>query len=291
MTQDQTLRIGRATLSLPPEHRLPRIMADHPHYDYLYWNMIRAILADNAIADGPLIDIGANVGDTICHFRRFSNGPAWGIEPDPGYFAYLARNMAQFDDIRLSHAIAAPDAAQNRVRLSVQHGTGSSSLDDEAAEVYLGDRVSPQEIVAALTPQTVLKSDTDGFDGRIIRTVTELMAQGRVRPAVIAFEGPTRQQTERGETDSHLGALHRLQQLGYRVHLLTNTGLPVGTVGSSASALDLMFAAHRTTLLAGQMMCPYLDFICVAPGLGANALFHPPRVAKALWADIHRPDP
>lgn len=74
MTQDQTLGIGDAAVALPPEHRLPRIMQKHPQYDYLYWNLIRVVLADNGIADGPLIDIGANVGDTICHFRRVSNG-------------------------------------------------------------------------------------------------------------------------------------------------------------------------------------------------------------------------
>ncbi|MGP6086869.1 FkbM family methyltransferase [Antarctobacter jejuensis] len=289
MSQDQELFIGAARLVLPSEHRLPRIMADHPHYDYLYWNLIRAILEDNAIKDGALIDIGANVGDTISHFRRFSEGPVWGIEPDPGYFSYLERNTAQFENIRLSHAIAAPDAAQNRVRLAVHHGTGSSSLEDEEAELYRGDRISPQEIAEALTPETVLKSDTDGFDGRIIRTVTEMMAQSRTRPAIIAFEGPTRQQTERGQIDEHRGALRRLQQLGYRVHMLTNTGHPVATVGCSTSALDLMMDTHRNALQAGTMMCPYLDFICVAPGLGANALFYPPRVAKAIWADIHPP--
>lgn len=77
--------------------------------------------------------------------------------------------------------------------------------------------------------------------------------------------------------------------MGYRVHLLTNTGFPVGTVRSRSSALDLMFEAHRTTLLAGKMMCHYLDFICVAPGLAAYALFPPPPVTKAIWADIHQP--
>ena len=287
MTQDdQSLMIGTAQFALPADHHLPRIMRQHPQYDYLYWNMIRALLADNAIADGPLIDIGANIGDTVGHFRRFSEGPVWGIEPHAGYFAYLKRNMAQFDDVRLSQAIVAPNAAQDRVRLSVNHGTGGSSLDPDKGEVFDGDRVSPQEIAEALTPDTVLKSDTDGFDGHIIGVVAEYMALRKVRPAIIAFEGPMRQQTEKGDIETHRHALHRLQQQGYRIHLLTNTGDPVGTVGSSASALDLMLDTHRNALMSGSMMCPYLDFICVAPGLGAHALFYPPRIEKALWSDI-----
>ncbi|WP_417209684.1 hypothetical protein [Antarctobacter sp.] len=291
MTQDdQTLTIGTARFDLPPDHHLPRIMREHPQYDYLYWNLIRALLADNAITDGPLIDIGANIGDTIGHFRRFSNGPVWGIEPHAGYFDYLERNMAQFSDVRLSHAIVVPDAAQDRVRLSINHGTGGSSLEADGGEIFDGTRVSPQEIAAALTPETVLKSDTDGFDGRIIGVVAEFMAQHKVRPAIVAFEGPTRRQTEKGETQTHRHALHRLQQLGYRIHMLTNTGYPVGTVGSSASALDLMLDTHRNALISGPMMCPYLDFICVAPGLGANALFYPPRVEKALWQGIPQPE-
>lgn len=287
---DQKLRIGSADLLLPPDHHLPRIMQQHPQYDYLYWNLIRVLLDDNTMSDGPLIDIGANIGDTISHFRRFSKGPVWGIEPHPGYFEYLERNMSQFSDVRLSHALVAPDAAQDRVRLSINHGTGGSSLEPDSGEVFAGPRVSPQQIAEALTPDTVLKSDTDGFDGHIISVVAEYMAQRKVRPAIIAFEGPTRRQTEQGEIQRHRHALHRLQQLGYRIHMLTNTGHPVGTVGTSASALDLMLDTHRNALLSGTMMCPYLDFICVAPGLGASALFYPPRVEKALWADIPQPE-
>ncbi|SNS34928.1 FkbM family methyltransferase [Antarctobacter heliothermus] len=257
---DQRLSIGSAELLLPADHHLPRIMRQHPQYDYLYWNLIRVLLADNAIADGPLIDIGANVGDTIGHFRRFSNGSVWGIEPHAGYFDYLERNMAQFSDVRLSHAIVAPDAARDRVRLSINHGTGGSSLEPDAGEVFAGARVSPQQIAEALTSDTVLKSDTDGFDGHIISVVAEYMAQRKVRPAIVAFEGPTRRQTEQGETQRH------------------------------RHALDLMLDTHRNALLSGPMMCPYLDFICVAPGLGANALFYPPRVEKALWQGIPQPE-
>ena len=99
------LRIGDIDLALPDDNTLLKILSRHPTYDYVHWNIIRALLAENGIRNPELIDVGANVGDTIAHFRRFSAGRAIGVEAYPPYYSLLTQNLANVSGIDTVNAL------------------------------------------------------------------------------------------------------------------------------------------------------------------------------------------
>lgn len=264
-----SVRIGHHVLDLPETHKLAQILEKNPRYDFQYWNIIRAVLAENGLTGPQLIDIGANIGDSIAHFRRFSDGPVLGIEADALYFDCMQRNTAAMGDVTLRHALVAPERLKGRVSLHVDNGTGRSTLDDGAA--YAGDTLSTRALITACTVPFVIKSDTDGFDGTLIGALTRQMAAQDKWAALVTFEGPRIDQMETGDHKTHVAALRTLQDHGYKVLILTNTGLPLAYVGCNFAATQWHMRSLIRAIQDGRAPCPYFDFICVAPTLGCQS--------------------
>lgn len=279
----QFLQIGSTRLELPASHNLPEIMRQHPRYDFGYWNLIREILAENDLLGAASVDIGANIGDSIAHFRRFSQGLAWGIEPVSDYFGFLKVNTAGFDNVWLSQALVAPAALSKKVRLSSGGGTGGTSLD--AGDPYEGKTISPEEILAGLDDDFIVKSDTDGFDGQIIQGMADAMIATGKTARIVTFEGPTQAQMKSGDFADYSRALTTLQTMGYRIQILTNLGIPVAYVGASVAAMDWQMRALHGSFVAGRPMCHYFDFICVAPGLSLQTFDFTEKTLAALAVD------
>ena len=98
------VKIGSFEIEVSPNHMylthdLP------PTYDYVPWNLISNILNEGGRPEAGLIDIGANAGDSIAHFRRRSNATALGIEPEPSYFKMLKANARTLGNIDLRNAL------------------------------------------------------------------------------------------------------------------------------------------------------------------------------------------
>ena len=90
-------RIGSVELELPLSHELPFYRHDHPRYD----RQLGAIAAE---LGGPVVDVGANVGDTAAAIRAESGVPILCVEGDPRFFALLERNARMIGGVELEHA-------------------------------------------------------------------------------------------------------------------------------------------------------------------------------------------
>jgi hypothetical protein len=141
-------RVGDVELELPLSHQLPFFQHAHPAYD-------TAIADIAAEAGGPVVDIGANVGDTAAAIRTRTDVPILCIEGDPRFFALLERNAVQLGDVELEPAYVT--------------GELDRILDDH-----------PRFAAPAL-----LKVDVDGMDVAILDANLELLA--RTQP-VVFFE-------------------------------------------------------------------------------------------------------
>ena len=86
-------RIGSVELELPLSHELPFYRHDHPSYD-------RQLGAIAAALGGPVVDVGANVGDTAAAIREESGVPILCVEGDPTFFDLLERNAAKIGGAR-----------------------------------------------------------------------------------------------------------------------------------------------------------------------------------------------
>uniref|UniRef100_UPI00404821C4 hypothetical protein n=1 Tax=Yoonia sp. TaxID=2212373 RepID=UPI00404821C4 len=279
------LKIGTIDIALPRVNKLVDIYARRPTYDYLYWNIIRAILAENGVSNPTLIDVGANIGDTIAHFRRFSTGPAIGVEPDDEYFDLLAQNMSPVANVTAIKALVCPDNLMGDVSLMVKNGTGGTVVT-QGAGTYHGPTLSVGALLARTSGPLVFKTDTDGFDQVILGGLLAEMRGGHPLIDIIAFEGPTQQQMGESDYNDFLTVVEKICALGYRIIMLSNVGAPLAYPMSDFEQIRWQMNALTRNLAAGIAATPYFDFIAVRPDLSSDCL---QLTDTTIWTDIHPP--
>lgn len=207
-------RVGAFDLLMPLSHNLPFYLHDSPEYGAAIGRIARQIR-------GPVIDVGANVGDTAALVRTVTEAPILCIEGDRHFFTILRRNAAQFrPPPELEHAFVAGETGTVRGTLRREGGTTQlvAGAGDDVPVRTLSEILAGHPGFAG--PRLV-KIDTDGFDVPIILAELELLA--RLRP-VLFFE-----------YDPSLGAepvvFERLFEIGYRrAHVYVNSGELIDTV-------------------------------------------------------------
>jgi FkbM family methyltransferase len=129
-----------------------------------------------------VIDVGAAVGDTVLLILERCRGAVEAVhcvEGDDEFFGYLAANLADVPQARLHRALLSDAAGEAPSLVRTHKGTASAQGADRLPAVTL-DSV----LEAAGSPVVdVLKSDTDGFDGKVLAGATGILE--RSRPAVI----------------------------------------------------------------------------------------------------------
>lgn len=127
-----------------------------------------------------LVDVGAAVGDTVLLVRDRAAGDVDAfhcVEGDPEFFGYLERNLGGRSDTTLHFAMLSDEPGEEAQLVRIHSGTASAQ----------GSRRSPTTTLDLLLegtgPVDVLKSDTDGFDGKVLAGATGILDE--YQPAVI----------------------------------------------------------------------------------------------------------
>jgi len=203
--------------------------------------------------DLTIIDVGANVGDTIAMIRSEVRCPILCIEGDFRFFKILQENAKQFDDVEIINTFLG-DRTES-VGVTVSQG-GTAHLE----KTLSGDGHSLVRLDSLLTEANrfwqskMIKIDTDGYDNKILRGAEHQLAD--VRP-VLFFEYDPYFLAKQDE--SPLATFSQLHLLGYdRILVYDNFGeLFCETTVSSQrqlEALTLYFSGWK-----GQRYCD----ICV----------------------------
>jgi FkbM family methyltransferase len=227
-------RIGSIEIELPLSHELPFYQHDHPAYDRLLGPLAAEL-------GGPVVDIGANVGDSAAAVRSESEVPILAVEGDPRFYGWLVRNASRIGDVELEQSVVeGPDEG------TFERGLGTARL------VPGGDRLRSKPLAQILEEHprfarpALIKLDTDGMDVPIVLANLELLE--RIRPVLFV------------EYDPHLGAdpvvFERLAGAGYATaDWYENTGEHVAT---------LELPAHLHDEYAGHGGARYAD-VCLRP--------------------------
>jgi len=163
--------IGSNTLCIPLSHDLPVYCTAYPGYSN---NLIR--LATCVAEHHPhfvVIDVGANVGDSLASLRTVGDFPVLCVEPEPTYARYLEINAERFANVEVAQ-VALDESARDGVALTKQRGTASL---DRATSGLVPVR-SLDEILEdwpAFARPSLLKIDTDGSDFSVLRGAARLM--------------------------------------------------------------------------------------------------------------------
>lgn len=158
-------------IHLPADHRLPEYQRAHPLYDRFLPRLAAALPAG-----AHVVDVGANVGDTLAAMHAASPALAFTcIEPDARFGTYLDANIARLrardPGLQVTVARAMVGKAVASAALASGNGTARAEPGQGMATTTLDALVD--------APVALLKSDVDGYDWDVLDSGEALIARDK----------------------------------------------------------------------------------------------------------------
>lgn len=246
--------VGDRTLCFPFSHNYPIDTVLEPRGST---NLSRiAGQANAAMPDFALIDVGANVGDTVAELRMVAHYPILAVEGDETYYGYLRRNVGDWPDVTTARALLGEEEKEIRAQLVGNYG-GSKQI---ASGGGAGMTVRTLDALLYDYPDfrraCMLKIDTDGYDLKIIRGARQWLEESR---PVIFFEYDPHHLQEQGDDGPSIFPFFR--NLGYRDLLLFEGN---GDFMFSGTLDDERFLDEMHACFTGRASKKYAD-LCVFP--------------------------
>jgi len=254
-----SVRVGNFDLCLPRDHPLPSFQRQHPTY---CWNLPRiAALVQRKYPDLMMIDVGANVGDTVALCRSTASYPILCFEGDSHYFELLTQNLKHFPQT-YAHQLFLGDAnASIPASVEMARGTGRivyANARAEGSKIKIATLDAFLEDHPAFRAAKLLKIDTDGYDLRILRGAMKYIQEAK---PVLFFEYDRVFLDAVG--DNGLEMFGRLAENGYEPALFYDNR---GRLILSTSVQNRPLITQLDNYIRGRKSAfPYYD-ICVLHG-------------------------
>jgi FkbM family methyltransferase len=204
---------------LPLSHDLPIIRMRYPHYSTSLSRI--ASVVKEKYPDLSLIDIGANVGDTVAIVRHNTHFPILCIDGDKHFFSILLENIKNWSDVKCVNSFVGDTTRTFAGKNEVSGGTGHLTEDFHSNQLLEIKKLSKiLDDNPRFANSKIIKVDTDGFDCKILKSELELL--GSLKP-ILFFEydpyffGKFK--------DDGFQVFHSLKGIGYAMALIfENTG-------------------------------------------------------------------
>ncbi len=159
-------------LDLGRNHKLPLLKYLYPMYD-CFLPVLAELEQD---ASKIVLDVGANVGDTLASMIKHTNAKFVCVEPTQYFYSLLKHNVEQMGEeyqkrVKTVNAYISSDTNKkyqsvisrgSAVMESTEHDKGIDTRTIESIVYEL--KVNPQDIF-------LIKTDTDGYDAECIMTI------------------------------------------------------------------------------------------------------------------------
>lgn len=204
-------KIGKFSLLMREDHQLPVFLKHLPYYSR---NLPR--LAIEVLKKYPnlmMIDIGANIGDTVALTRSECCFPIVCIDGDNDFFELLKENIKQFNDVSAYKQLLGEknETIEAELKKSIetarlQHG-GPAVSGGLLSVITLDSFIEKHK---EFEQSKLLKIDTDGYDMKIVRGGLEYIK--KVKPIIFLEYDPIFF-SEQG--DAGVPTLVTLESFGY----------------------------------------------------------------------------
>jgi FkbM family methyltransferase len=247
------------SILLPADHMLPTYQRDHPKYDRFLPHLAKYIVAADTV-----IDIGANVGDTLAGMAEENSTLSYVcIEPDDAFFELLVQNISRIKRVKKGLNVRAVKSlvgkAVSGVNLEGRAGTRHAVISGEGKI-----RSQPLDELLADTPHSairILKTDVDGFDYDVLDS--SLAVIRRDKP-LIYFECQFDYDYQRAGYERTLSAL---EAEGYRDWtVFDNFGELVMRVRGTDPVIQLMNYVWRQNAGKSARTIHYYDVLAAPSG-------------------------
>lgn len=255
-----TMKIHGHEMSINLSHALPIYIARYPQYDAVLARLGEFVRRRRHRL--RVIDVGANIGDSIAAFMGDGDGVFLAVEPTPRFRALLEANWGRDPRVQIVAAMCSSSDGIAGVSIGEHQGTAVLRESAQGTEVttWTIDRLVRDR---RFSPVDVIKIDTDGFDFDVIEGARDTLSTDR--PAVIfecdVFDNLT-------YVDRIRNTFSLLHEFGYRRALVyDNAGYIMGFVDiGNLSCLDSLVFYQVTSPF------PYFD-ILVLPDEDCEAFY------------------
>jgi len=201
------VQVGSFRLTADADHP---IQANLDYYKYYSTNLPRiAKYVEAKYPSYSIIDIGANIGDTVALLRTANvNQAVYAIEGEPFYFALLQKNMLQFKDVSIFNSFLGEDSHSAAIATEVTDGT--ARLNKKSEKAISVKKLDDLAAEAQFENIKLLKIDTDGYDLKILRGSFNLI---KTNKPIIFFEYDAAYLEEQGENGTDI--FDQLHDIGY----------------------------------------------------------------------------
>jgi FkbM family methyltransferase len=178
------IKVGLYTLKAVYDAQLDGYLLRHPNYSVNFAKLSYLVTAKNR--DTAIIDVGANMGDTVALLRSQGvQNKIYCIEGNSVFFDLLVENSFQFQEVKLINYFLSDGNETIKTQVKLIHGTAQYKKTDDGQEVSTKslDSLLDDEMEGATIG--ILKVDTDGYDVAIINGANKLLTRDQ---PVIFFE-------------------------------------------------------------------------------------------------------
>jgi FkbM family methyltransferase len=201
------------SILIPFSHRLPFILKVYPHYSL---NLVRvASCMQQKYLDFKVIDVGANIGDSVVMLRSNINCPILCIEGDKNFLHILKHNVEKFENVEIEPCfLGSTNKTINAVSRS-DGGTAHLELSMGNGNIQMRPLSEVIQLHSSFSNTKLLKIDTDGYDCQILNGSQELILASK--PAIF-FEYDPFFLAKQGDDD--LTIFSKLHGWGYEKALI-----------------------------------------------------------------------
>jgi FkbM family methyltransferase len=257
-----TLPLGKKRLRMPFSHNLALYRALYPHYDTALTRV--AVFLRDTGGRPRIIDVGANIGDSISLITDEADAEFLAIEADERFLPFLIDNVAMLgrespgSTIVCEKCLIDESGSGDLATISLVPSAKNSGTSFVSAGASASSSVpvwSLDRLVETRHPSfrnvSLLKSDTDGYDFKVLRGGSALLASAR---PVLFFEFSPRHLAGAGESPDSI--FPYLVEHGYSQALVYNN------LGDSVALLGLDDRRRIEQLVRhGQRRGAYYDIL------------------------------
>jgi len=242
------------SIFLPLNHRLPKYQKDCPKYDKLL-----PIVSKYINQNEMIIDIGANVGDTLAGMVDENPNPIYlCIEPEDEYYSYLLKNIdiikKKIPNLKVHLLKQFVGKQITNISLDKKGGTAKANLiDGNIKSKTLDDILNDFENIEKVK---LLKTDTDGFDYDVLESSLKTIEKHK---PILFFE--CQYELEYQKTN-YKNIIKKLQSLGYfHWTLFDNFGEKIITTQNLETIYSLMEYTWKQNLGKTNRTIFYYDLL------------------------------
>ncbi len=222
-------KVKNFDLKIPIDHRLPLYQSQFANYDRFLPHLARQLDPNDLV-----IDIGANVGDTVAAMlQQNSNLRFICVEADKLFYRYLTRNIVtlrrNLPHIRIDSIFAFVGRDVHPIHMVGGGGTKRAQVEGKTQGNYKSFFAKNKDITVVLVDSIIadcdktcvrlLKSDVDGFDYDIINSAIETVTRSK---PLLYFE---MDYTDEDQMENFIRCVTMLHKLGYEHwYLFDNQG-------------------------------------------------------------------